>query len=66
MLAMAFEPNATQHNHFVVAFDFLESLLQDFDRVLSIADKKTLRTRAPRGRASRSNHHVLDRRRSIE
>jgi hypothetical protein len=40
MLAMAFEPNATQHNHFVVAFDFLKSLLQDFDRVLSIADKK--------------------------
>ena len=40
MLAMAFEPNAAQHNHFVVAFDFLESLLQDFDRILSIADKK--------------------------
>ena len=42
MLAMAFEPNATQHNHFVVAFDFLESLLKDFDRVLSIADRKLL------------------------
>src|SRR5512139_2927035 len=40
MLAMAFEPNATQHNHFVISFDLLEGLLQDFDRVLSIANKK--------------------------
>ena len=40
MFAMVFEPNATQHNHFVVAFDFLESLLKDFDRILSVADEK--------------------------
>jgi hypothetical protein len=40
MLAMALEADATQHNHFVITFDFLKSLLQDFDWVLGIADKK--------------------------
>src|SRR5262245_22656347 len=43
MLAVAFESDAAQHDHFVVTFDFLESLLQDFDWVLSIADKKLLK-----------------------
>ena len=36
MLAMAFEPNATQRNHFVIAFNFFESLLQDFSRILTV------------------------------
>src|SRR5512135_489556 len=43
MLAVALEANATQHNHLVIAFDFLESLFQDFDRILSIADEKLLK-----------------------
>jgi hypothetical protein len=55
MLAMAFEPNATQHNQFVVAFDFLESLLQDFKRVLGIADKKLFeRARHASGRLAQA------------
>ena len=49
MLAMALETNATQHDHFVIAFDFLEGLLQDLGRILGIADEK-LFERALRGR----------------
>src|SRR5271169_4182558 len=40
MLTMAFEADTTQHNHFVITFDFLESFLQEFDWVLGVADKK--------------------------
>jgi hypothetical protein len=42
MLAMAFEADVAQHDHFVVAFDFLESLFQDFHRILSVAGEKLL------------------------
>src|SRR3954464_1525886 len=37
VLAMAFEANAAQDDHLVVAFDLLKGLLQDFGRILRIA-----------------------------
>src|ERR1700730_5221570 len=39
MLTMALEANATQHNHFIITFDFLERFLQEFDWVQGVADK---------------------------
>ena len=40
MLTMALEADTTQHNHFIITFNFLESFLQVFDWVLCVADKK--------------------------
>jgi hypothetical protein len=37
---MALEANATQHNHFIISFDFFERFLQEFDWVQGAADKK--------------------------
>src|SRR4051794_24790668 len=42
MLAMAFEADVPQHDHFIVAFGFLKSLFQDFYRVLAVASEKLL------------------------
>jgi hypothetical protein len=39
VLAMAFEANAAQDDHLVIAFDLLKGLLQDFGRILRIAGK---------------------------
>ncbi len=39
MLAVAFETNAAQHDHFVITFDFLEGLLQDRLGILIVAAK---------------------------
>jgi hypothetical protein len=39
MLAMALESNATQRNHLVITLDFLESLLQNLDRILGVTGK---------------------------
>jgi hypothetical protein len=40
VLAMAFEANVPQHDHFVVAFDLLEGLFQHFNRILAVAREK--------------------------
>ena len=39
MLAMAFEADAAQHDHLVIAFDLVEGFLQDRGRVLGVADE---------------------------
>ena len=43
MFTVTFKTNATQCNHFVIAFDFLESLLQDFSRILTVSTKELLK-----------------------
>jgi hypothetical protein len=50
MLTMALEADATQHNHFVITFDFLESFLKEFDWVLGIPSRFSswLKTHVPR------------------
>lgn len=37
MFTMAFEANATQHDHLVIAFGLVEGFLQDRDGILSVA-----------------------------
>jgi hypothetical protein len=39
---MALEADATEHDRFVIAFDFLEGLLQNPRRILAITSKKFL------------------------
>ena len=46
VLAMAFEANVPQHDHFVIPFDLLEGLFQNLSRILTVAREKLLeRTR---------------------
>ena len=40
VLAMAFEANIPQYDHFVVAFDLLKSLFQNLNRVLPVSREK--------------------------
>ena len=40
MLAMALEADATEHDHLVIAFDFLEGLLQNQRGILTISGEK--------------------------
>ena len=40
MLAMTLKADATEHNHLVIAFDFLEGLLQNQRRILAITGEK--------------------------
>jgi hypothetical protein len=42
MLAMALEADATEHDHFVIAFDFFEGLLQKQCGILAVASKEFL------------------------
>ena len=42
MFAMALEPDAAQHDHLVIAFDFVERFLQDRGRILGVAHESFL------------------------
>ena len=42
VFAMTLEPDAAKHDHLVIAFDLLEGLLQDLDRVLTITREELL------------------------
>ena len=42
MLAMALKTDATEHDHLVIAFDFLEGLLQNQRGILAITGEKFL------------------------
>jgi len=66
MLAMALEADATEHDHLVIAFDFLEGLLQNQCGILTIASKKILRRHEQRDREFRSIRVAPDRRPPIE
>ncbi len=50
VLAMAFETDAAQHDHLVVALDLLEGLLQDGFRILAIAAEPFLEGLGDAGR----------------